>query len=139
MTTPQRQPSAYVHGVGSPVVVLPGRVCAWLERYAKLNDVRIQNRGVDAEVDAVLVAVRLAALAWRDAATGSPVAAKPEAPADLNQWFTTTQAGDKIGITDRAVRLAIKEHRLKASNIDGRWRIAREDIEHFKAAKQAAA
>lgn len=139
MTTPQRQPAAYVHGVGSPVVVLPGRVCAWLERYAKLNEVRIQNRGVDAEVDAVLVAVRLAALAWRDAATGSPVAAKPEAPADLKKWFTTTQAGEKIGITDRAVRLAIKEHRLKASNIDGRWRIALEDIEHFKAAKQAAA
>lgn len=139
MTTPQRQPSAYVHGVGSPVVVLPGRVCAWLERYAKLNEVRIQNRGVDAEVDAVLVAVRVAALAWRDSATGSPVAAKPEAPTDLKKWFTTTQAGDKIGITDRAVRLAIKERRLKASNIDGRWRIALEDIEHFKAAKAAAA
>ncbi|MGF6834000.1 hypothetical protein QF015_002175 [Paenarthrobacter sp. TE4293] len=139
MTTPQRQASAYVHGVGSPVVVLPGRVCAWLERYAKLNEVRIQNRGADAEVDAVLVAVRLAALAWRDAATGSSVAAKPEAATDLKRWFTTTQAGDKIGITDRAVRLAIKEHRLKASNIDGRWRIALEDIEHFKAAKAAAA
>lgn len=139
MTTPQRQPAAYVHGVGSPVVVLPGRVCAWLERYAKLNEVRIQNRGVDAEVDAVLVAVRVAALAWRDAATGSPVAAKPEVAADLNQWLSTTQAADILYITDRAVRLAISEKRLPATQVNGRWRITREDVQHFAAAKAAQA
>ncbi|MDQ0865723.1 helix-turn-helix domain-containing protein [Arthrobacter globiformis] len=138
MTTPQRPPSAYVHGLNGPVVVIPARVCAWLERYARLNEVRIQERGSDPEVDAVLVAVRLAALTWRTTATGTPVAAKPEVDPDLKQWMSTGQAADKLGITDRAVRLAIQEQRLHANNINGRWRITQEDLQHFTAAKNAA-
>lgn len=137
MSVIPRQPAAYVHGVGGPVVVIPARVCAWLERHAELNEVRIRERGADQEVDAVLVAIRLAALTWRTSATGTAVAAKPEANADLNQWLSTTQAADILYITDRAVRLAIKEGRLKATNVDGRWRITREDIAHFNAAKAA--
>lgn len=136
--TPQRPPTAYVHGVDAPVVVIPARVCAWLERHASLNEVRIRERGADPEVDAVLVAVRLAALTWRTTATGTPVAAKPEAPTDLNQWFSTGQAADRLGITDRAVRLAIQEQRLHATNVAGRWRISKEDLQHFSAAKNAA-
>ena len=139
MTAPRRPPEAYVHGVGAPVVVVPARVCAWLERHARLNEVRIENRGADAEVDAVLVALRLAALTWRASATGSPVAAKPEATADLNQWVGTKQAADILYITDRAVRLAISEKRLPATQVNGRYRIAREDIQHFAAAKAAQA
>lgn len=139
MTVPQRPPQAYVHGIGGPVVVIPARVCAWLERHAQLNEVRIRERGTDPEVDAVLVALRLAALTWRTTATGTPVAAKPEAPTDLNQWLSTTQAADILYITDRAVRLAIKEGRLPATLLNGRWRITREDIQHFAAAKAAQA
>lgn len=139
MNTPQRPPQAYVHGVGGPVVIIPARVCAWLERHARLNEVRIQERGSDAEVDAVLVALRLAALTWRTTATGTPVAAKPEAATDLNQWMSTTQAAERLSITDRAVRLAIQEQRLHATNVAGRWRISREDIQHFAAAKAAQA
>lgn len=139
MTVPRRPPEAYVHGIGAPVVVVPARVCAWLERNARLNEVRIENRGADAEVDAVLVALRLAALTWRNTATGSPVAAKPEVTADLNQWLSTTQAADILYITDRAVRLAISEKRLPATQVNGRYRIAREDIQHFAAAKAAQA
>ncbi|MFJ5693316.1 helix-turn-helix domain-containing protein [Arthrobacter sp. NPDC093125] len=137
MTT-TRPATAYVHGVNGPVVVIPARVCAWLERHAKLNEVRIQERGADPEVDAVLVALRLAALTWRTTATGTPVAAKPEVAPDLNQWLSTGQAADRLGITDRAVRLAIQEQRLHATNVAGRWRITREDLEHFSAAKNAA-
>lgn len=136
--TPQRPPEAYVHGINAPVVVIPARVCAWLERHARLNEVRIRERGADPEVDAVLVAVRLAALTWRTTATGTPVAAKPEAPADLNQWMSTGQAAARLGITDRAVRLAIQEQRLHATNVAGRWRITKEDLQHFTAAKNAA-
>lgn len=140
MTTPQRPPAAYIHGVGAPVVVIPARVCAWLERHARLNEVRIRERGSDPEVDAVLVALRLAALTWRTTATGSPVAAKPEEPASLNQmWFSSREAADRLGVTDRAVRLAIQERRLNAASINGRWRITKEDIEHFAAAKAAQA
>lgn len=139
MTTPQRPPTAYVHGVDAPVVVIPARVCAWLERYASLNEVRIRERGADPEVDAVLVAVRLAALTWRTTATGTPVAAKAEADPDLEQWMSTGQAAERLGITDRAVRLAIQEQRLNATNVAGRWRITKEDLQHFTAAKAATA
>ncbi|WP_373461515.1 helix-turn-helix domain-containing protein [Pseudarthrobacter sp. W1I19] len=136
MTAPRRPPEAYVHGVAAPVVVVPARVCAWLERHARLNQVRIENRGADAEVDAVLVALRLAALTWRSTATGSPVAVKPEATADLNQWLSTTQAADILYITDRAVRLAISENRLPATQVNGRYRIRREDVQHFAQPKR---
>lgn len=139
MTAASRPPAAYVHGVDAPVVVVPARVCAWLERHARLNEVRVENRGADPEVDAVLVALRLAALTWRTSATGTPVAAKPEPATDLNQWLSTTQAADILYITDRAVRLAISEKRLPATQVNGRWRITREDVQHFAAAKAAQA
>ncbi|MGN7149179.1 hypothetical protein ACTHQ6_09335 [Arthrobacter sp. SAFR-179] len=94
---------------------------------------------MDPEADNVLVALRLAALPWRETATGSPQAAEPEVTGSSRQWKTTTQAGIRLGITGRAVRLAIKEGRLPATNVDGRWRITNEDIAHFSAAKAAQA
>lgn len=132
---PARPPSAYIHGVGSPSVVVPGRVAAWLESHG-LNELRIVARGADAEVDNVLVAIRTAAMAWRAAATGSKQAPEPEVTRE-SKWYSTTEAAERLGITDRAVRLAIQEKRLHATNLDGRWRINTEDIEHFKAAKAA--
>lgn len=137
MTNIPRPPEAYVHGVAAPIVILPARVAAWLERHAGLNDLRVRARGNDPEVDSVLQAMHRASLHWRTAATGSNRAPEPEAPTELNQWFSTTQAADRLGITDRAVRLAIAEHRLPATNLNGRWRITPEDIAHFKAAKAA--
>ena len=137
MTNIPRPPEAYIHGVAAPIVILPARVAAWLERHAGLNDLRVRARGNDPEVDSVLQAMHRASLHWRTTATGSNHAPEPEAPTDLNQWLSTTQAADRLGITDRAVRLAIAEHRLPATNLNGRWRITPEDIAHFKAAKAA--
>ncbi|WP_189016033.1 helix-turn-helix domain-containing protein [Paenarthrobacter histidinolovorans] len=131
-----RPPAAYVHGINAPVVIVPARIAAWLERNAGLNQIRINARGADPEVDSVLNALRLAALTWRTAATGSPQAPEPEAARE-SKWYSTTDAAERLGITDRAVRLAIQEKRLHATNLDGRWRISTEDIEHFKAAKAA--
>jgi len=136
--TAERTPTHYVHGMAGPVVIVPGRIAAWLERHADLNSVRVSSRGLDAEADAVLVALRVAALAWRGAATGSQQPAEPEVTGSSRQWMTTSQAGTRLGITDRAVRLAIQERRLPAENVDGRWRITNEDLAHFTAAKKAA-
>lgn len=135
MTTP-RPASAYVHGVGAPVVVVPGRVAALLDNLLDLTRLRVEVRGQDAELDAVLVALRVAAANWRTTATGSPHPPAPEA-ATRSTWLSTAQAADILGVTDRAVRLAITEHRLNAQQIDGRWRISREDLEHFRAARAA--
>lgn len=130
-----RPPEAFVHG-GGEVVVVPARVASWLLRHAALDRIRAEVRGADPEVDAVLVALRVAGLYWRASATGSVVAPEPEAGA-LSQWLSTTQAADRLGITDRAVRLAISERRLPAEQVAGRWRITREDVEHYRAARAA--
>lgn len=128
-----RPPGGYLTGPG---VFLPARICAALERVADLPRVRVQHRGLDAELDTVLGDIRTAAARWRATATGSPQAPPPEVGA-LSGWLSTTQAADLLGITDRAVRLAITEHRLNAEQVDGRWRITRENVEHFRAARAA--
>jgi excisionase family DNA binding protein len=129
-----RPPSSYVHGINGPCVIVPARVASWLERYCQLNEARITARGKDPEVDNVLNAIRVTAMAWRASATGSTQPAEPE---ELTPWVGTSEASEELDVTDRAIRHAIKENRLKASNINGRWRIAREDLEHYKAARAA--
>jgi len=131
-----RPAAHYVHADGA-VVIVPARVAAWLSRHARLDELRAQVRGADAEVDNVLVALAVASATWRTSATGSTHAPEPEVRA-LSPWMSSTQAADLLGITSRAVRLAIGEERLPAEQVDGRWRITREDVEHYRAGRQAA-
>ncbi|MDO9398388.1 MAG: helix-turn-helix domain-containing protein [Herbiconiux sp.] len=113
-------------------MIVPRRVCAYLNRYADLDRFRLQTRGQDAEVDGVLVAFRVAALSWQEAATGTKEAAPPELEGSSDNWMSTTQAATQLGIGDRAVRKAIAEGRLHAENIAGRWRIRRDQLQHFR-------
>ncbi|MFY1589160.1 hypothetical protein ACN267_32260, partial [Micromonospora sp. WMMD734] len=97
-----RPPAAYVHGLDGPTVVVPGRVAAWLERHANLRQVRTAQRGADPEVDAVLVALAVAAAAWRQQAVpgsdhGTDQRNRPELGASCE--LSTTEAADRIGIT----------------------------------------
>lgn len=131
-----RPPEHYVHGDGE-VVIVPARVAAWLAGAAHLDQLRARIRGADPEVDSVLVALTVAAMKWRTSATGSADAPRPEV-APGSPWVSSTQAADLLGIGDRAVRLAIDEQRLQAEKVQGRWRIAREDVEHYRAGRRAA-
>ena len=131
-----RPPNAYVHGVDSPVVVVPARVAAWLERRAGLSSLRPQVRGADPEVDAVLVALRLAAMTWTSSVGGTETRNQPELEASSE--LTTQQVADAFGLTSRAVRKAIAAGRLKAHQVGARWVVTREDFEHYKAARAAA-
>ncbi|MGY1452664.1 helix-turn-helix domain-containing protein [Streptomyces sp. SS8] len=117
---------------------VPARVCALLDLLARLDRVRVQVRGRDPELDAVLCAIRDAGRHWRATATGSPVAEQPEA-GPRSPWLSTTEAAGLLGITDRAVRLAIASGRLDAENIGGRWRVSREAVAHYQAARQQRA
>lgn len=142
MTTGPRPANALVHGASGPVVIVTGRVAAYLGRYAGLDDFRVQHRGRDGEVDETLLALRLVAMAWREArgvgsvdTTGRPTPAQPVA--ESSQGLTTNQAAARLGVGAEAVRKAIREERLPAQQIDGRWRITPEAIEHFKAARAA--
>jgi excisionase family DNA binding protein len=131
-----KPPGYYVTGNHGPGVEVPGRVAAWLESKLDLRRVRTDVRGVDPEVDAVLADLHRVALVWRASATGSATTPPPEATPPLG-WMSTTQAASLLKITDRAVRLAIQEHRLPAQQVAGRWRLTREDVEHYKAARAA--
>lgn len=132
-----KPPGAYRHGeAASCIVIVPARVAAWLATRTDLKSVRISARGADPEVYAVLHDLHRAALEWRASVTGSAAAPEPEVGAP-SKWVSTTKAADLLGITDRAVRLAISERRLPAQQVDGRWRIDREDVEHYRAARAA--
>ncbi|WIB16278.1 helix-turn-helix domain-containing protein [Curtobacterium sp. MCPF17_050] len=142
MTTAPRPASALVHGTAGPVVIVSGRVAAFLGRYAGLDDFRVQNRGRDAEVDETLVALRLVAMAWRETrgvgSVDTTVRPTPPQPVgESSQGLTTAQAAARLGVGAEAVRKAIREERLPAQQIDGRWRITPEAVEHFKAARAA--
>lgn len=127
-------PEWLVMGAHGPGTFVSGRVCAYLARYAGLDAFRVTNRGADLEVDNTLVAMRLAELAWQQSATGTRETSKPE-PA--RKWKSTGEVAGLLGVTDRSIRRAIQENRLKAINVAGRWRIGPEDLEHFKAARAA--
>ncbi|MFE5293003.1 helix-turn-helix domain-containing protein [Isoptericola sp. NPDC056618] len=129
--------SRYVIGIEGPAVVVPARVAAWLDARANLSALRMKSRGADPEVDDVLLGLRVAALAWRTSATGSAVDPEPEVPRESSQWLSTGQAANLLGITDRAVRLAIREGRLVAEQVAGRYRISRANVEHYRAARAA--
>lgn len=127
-----RPPEHYVHGFDGPGVVVPGRVAAWLNRHGGLNELRRCIRGMDAEVDSVLVALSVAGTAWLSSVHGTTPRNVPEA-APKSAWLTTTQAAHLLDQTDRAVRMACQSGRLQAEQENGRWRIRREDFEHYRA------
>ena len=136
MSAQPRPAEHFLHG-DAAVVIVPRRVCAYLNRYAGLEQFRRDNRGHDAEVDNVLVAFRVAELSWREAATGTREAPEPELEGSSTHWMSTTQAAAQLGVGDRAVRKAIAEGRMQAENIAGRWRIQQEQLQHFRARRTA--
>jgi excisionase family DNA binding protein len=79
----------------------------------------------------VLCALRLAALVWRSSACGTSVAVEPEQGAS---WLSTGEVAAVVGISPRGVRKAIAEGRLQATRD---WRVTREDVEQWKAARAA--
>ncbi|MEV7762255.1 helix-turn-helix domain-containing protein [Curtobacterium flaccumfaciens] len=129
-----RKASELVVGVSGPEVIVSGRSAAWLLRYAGLNEYHLDHRGEDAEIDETLVALKVAALSWRNTATGTADAPKAELNAQ-SDWLSTTQAADALAMTDRAIRKAIRENRLKATTVGRAYRINREQLAHFKARK----
>jgi excisionase family DNA binding protein len=127
-------PEAYVHGIDGAVAVVPARVAAWMDARFHLGQVRQAVRGFDPEVDAALLGLHLAAMTWPASDHGSEQGkcAEVEPPCT---WVGTRQAADRLNITERAVRQAIATKRLPAEQVDGRWRITRDDVEHYRAAQ----
>ncbi len=138
MTADRRPAEAYVHG---PVVVVSGRMCDWFLRHTDMAKVRVAQRGLDPEVDAVLNAITYQGQAHRTCASASTgataLADPPQVPSALSERLGTTAAADLLNITEQAVRLAIKKKRLPAEKVDDRWQITRHDVERYRAARAA--
>jgi excisionase family DNA binding protein len=126
-----RPPGAYLHG---SVVVVPARVAAWMDATLRLREVRTAVRAADAEVYSVLVAIRLAALTWRNGTSGSGQQAAPQ-PASTpgSQLMTTTQAAAITGVSDRTIRRAVSGGTLPARKHGGRWLITSTDLDQYRA------
>ncbi len=56
----------FLHDQPGPVVVVTSRFAAWLEARG-LGALRVNARGIDPEIDAMLSALHFAALSWRTA------------------------------------------------------------------------
>ena len=139
--SPPRPAEHLVHGLDAPVVIVSGRVAAWLLSRAGLDQYHRAQRGDDPEVDQVLVALKLAAIAWRERNTGTDrgtqEAGTPPQATPSPQWLTTTHAARSLGIGTRAVRKAIHTGRLPAQWAGGCWWINPEDVEHYRARRAA--
>lgn len=129
-----RPPETYIVPAGS--VVVPARI-ARLLMVKILDSYRARVRGVDPELDTILTALDLAGRRWaaQRADRGTPVAATAEPVEPSNEWFTTTQAADVLGITSRAVRKALAEKKLTGFQRGGQWWIAREELAHYRATR----
>lgn len=126
-----------MHGSGS-VVVVPARIAAWLNRSARLRELRTAVRGIDAELDAVLVALAVAAAAWhRHVGLGTDPGTEQDGHADTDpgSLLSTSQTAAVLGISERAVRKAIAVNRLPAQRAGNAWLIRHDDAEHFRAAR----
>lgn len=119
-------------GVDGPSALVPPRVAALLERHGNLSALRVRTRGVDPEATRVLEALHYAALSWRSSVTGTEEAPRPELTAD---WLSAAEAADVVGISSRGIRKAISEGRLEASLVGTQYRISRESLEHYRAAR----
>ena len=129
-----------VHGLDGPVVVIDGGVCAILDRLLSLDKVGRQVRGQNEQLDHALVAIRLVGIAYTESfATETSLATEPK-PAtrstqQLNNTVNTTTAATILGMTGAAVRKAIRENRLPATHLDGRYRITRDDLATYRATR----
>ena len=133
MSTENRPPSRFVQGV----VVSP-RIAYLLEKSVDLKPLRLRSRGEDTDLADTLHALHWAALAYDASLNGSNDTSTTEAKRPSNQALTPGAVASRLGITAHAVRLAIREQRLPATQVDGRWQISNADYQNFKAARRVA-
>lgn len=104
-------------------VAVPPRIAAWLESKAGMTaDRRIALRTTDGEAYEVLAALRLAALQHRSGSGTKTVDGQTD-PQESETWITSTQAAERLGVTDRCVRKQCAAGRILATRHGGRWLI----------------
>jgi excisionase family DNA binding protein len=129
-------PERYLRADHSSVDV-PSRVARILLRQAGLADYHARHRGLDAEFDDVLVALKTAAAAWVERKpTEAPVRKSAEAAAS-SECMRVPEVADLLGVTQSRVRQACRAGLLTAERVGKAWAIQREHVERYRAARAA--
>jgi hypothetical protein len=119
-------PERYLHG---SIVIVPVRVAAWLDHAADLRALRGRARGDDPERDAVLSAIRLAALQHRErSARATATVTAPQLVAGSASWQSASDIAARLGVTPAAVRKACRQGRYRAVKRDDRWLVDPDSI-----------
>jgi excisionase family DNA binding protein len=124
-----------VHGLSGPVGLVGGPEASALLRFRGLEDYQRRHRGANPALDRATAVLRLVSAAYRaslGSECGTSRAKTAEPVKQSGEQLTTQQVGARLGITDRAVRKAIKEGRLAAESIGGRWLIKTEDVSTYR-------
>ncbi|MDP9165419.1 MAG: helix-turn-helix domain-containing protein [Actinomycetota bacterium] len=137
----RRPAEAYLHP--GPTMVLAYEFGAWLVANHLDVEVVLRTAAVHPHPQILQSALTLKSAAeqwdrWDGAAasaSGSSArklfAVQAEAPPPLDE-MSTAQAATVLGISSRAVRLACEQGRLPARVVDGRRRIARQDLDSYR-------
>lgn len=131
----------FLHGSrGSRVVPVPQAFVNALHRTGLLAQIRQLIDGSDPLLDAVAMALVLAALE-----SGSGVGSRPAPRSEVvaqstHREITTRALADQLDITTRAVVQAINDKRLAARRgADGRWWITKQDADTFASQRRETA
>ncbi len=140
MSNPRRPAAFYLHALDAgPVVVVPAWFARWLELNTDLGRQRINRRGQDPAVDEVLVALHYAAThaaaSDRTSVAGSKRLPEPALPQDL--YMSVSEVAESVGVSGRAIRLAITAGRLPAHRVADRWLIDKVDADNYRRTRAA--
>jgi hypothetical protein len=131
--------------VDGPAVIVPGRLALLLERHLRLDRVRLDVRGADAELDALLSSWHAVSLLYAERAVpasgqrGSSVDPTPEAGRrsdPMKDLLSAQDVADAVDVSSSAVRLAARQGRLAGQKVDGEWSFHRHDVAAWVATRQ---
>lgn len=127
-------------------VTVPGAVtidgltaeqAGWLVRRPEFRALRIAARGAHPAVSAYLMAVTAVGEHWCSSQSRTPVPNTREQPTESTSWVTSAEAARLLDIDIRGVQMAVKRGRIDGTKVDGRLRVDRESLEHYRATRVA--
>jgi hypothetical protein len=128
-------------GMDGPGVVLSPETAFILEKTCRVHEVRARLRGRHPKVGEELLDLKRVA-DLHEARQRVPRVPELQAdPPELGRasqvWFSSVQAADLLGVTERAVTKACLLGRLEAEQVAGRWRITRDAIDTYRTTRRS--
>ena len=132
------------YAIDGPAVIVPARIALLLERHYRMERLRLEVRGRDAELDGVLAAWHAAAMQWSpgsdagsDAGTEMAGGSEPAGQSDPVDPISASEVARSCGVSPRAVTKAASEGRLRGRLVAGRWTFHPDDVAAWVAVRAA--